>query len=62
GQLDDGEQIAVKRLLRSRTFGQEPTIISKLQHKNVVRLFGCCTERNERLLIFELRLNRSLND
>ncbi|KAL1336079.1 hypothetical protein HN51_030479 [Arachis hypogaea] len=65
GRLVEGLEIAVKRLSKSsgqgnEEFKNEVKSMAKLQHRNLVRLFGCCIEKEEQMLVYEYMENNSL--
>lgn len=65
GLLLDGTVIAVKQLSKkskqgNREFVTEIGMISALQHPNLVKLYGCCIEGDELLLVYEYLENNSL--
>ncbi|KAG0487018.1 hypothetical protein HPP92_009113 [Vanilla planifolia] len=66
GQLEDGRVVAVKKLgfgsrQGVREFTNEASLLSRVQHKNVVNLYGCCARANDKLLVYEYVSNESLD-
>ncbi|KAH6824226.1 Protein kinase superfamily protein [Perilla frutescens var. hirtella] len=66
GIMDDGTEVAVKLLKRGdnhngdRQFIAEIEMLSRLHHRNLVKLIGMCFEKQTRCLVYELVPNGSV--
>lgn len=65
GRLSNGTEVAVKVLSSEsrqglREFLTELIMISNLDHENLVKLYGCCIEENNRILVYGFLENNSL--
>ncbi|TQE03467.1 hypothetical protein C1H46_010947 [Malus baccata] len=66
GTLSDGRVVAVKQLSVASHQGKsqfvsEIATISAVQHRNLVKLYGCCIEGSHRILVYEYLENKSLD-
>lgn len=65
GIMQDGAEVAVKLLTRGnqngdREFIAEIEMLSRLHHRNLVKLIGICIEQRTRCLVYELVPNGSV--
>ncbi|RZB81142.1 Cysteine-rich receptor-like protein kinase 2 isoform A [Glycine soja] len=67
GTMKNGKVVAVKKLLSGKSskiddeFESEVALISNVHHKNLVRLLGCCSKGQDRILVYEYMANNSLD-
>ncbi|KAL5176055.1 Cold-responsive protein kinase 1 [Glycine soja] len=66
GRLKDGKVAAIKVLSAEsrqgvKEFLTEINVISEIQHENLVKLYGCCVEKNNRILVYNYLENNSLS-
>ncbi|KAL2523859.1 Protein kinase superfamily protein [Abeliophyllum distichum] len=65
GKLRNKKMAAIKVLSSRSTQGvkeflTEIQVISDVQHENLVKLYGCCVEENQRILVYNYLENNSL--
>ncbi|KAL6844839.1 hypothetical protein ACP4OV_025498 [Aristida adscensionis] len=65
GVLKNDIQVAVKRCMtideqHKKEFGKEMLILSQINHKNIVKLLGCCLEVEVPMLVYEFIPNGTL--
>ncbi|KAL6844726.1 hypothetical protein ACP4OV_025385 [Aristida adscensionis] len=65
GVLKSDVEVAVKRCLtideqQKKEFGKEMLILSQINHKNIVKLLGCCLEIEVPMLVYEFISNGTL--
>ncbi|KAI3925175.1 hypothetical protein MKW98_009825 [Papaver atlanticum] len=67
GVLSDGTVVAVKRAQEGsfqgdKEFFNEIELLSRVHHRNLVSLIGCCDEEGEQMLVYEFMSGGTLRD
>ncbi|KAJ1298157.1 hypothetical protein BS78_01G432200 [Paspalum vaginatum] len=65
GRLSDSRLVAVKRIRQRDNAGlecvmNEVRLLSRVCHRNLVRLLGCCIEQGQQILVYEFMPNGTL--
>ncbi len=65
GTVKDNMLVAIKRCAlvderQKKEFGQEMLILSQINHKNIIKLLGCCLEVEVPMLVYEFVPNGTL--
>jgi serine/threonine protein kinase len=65
GVMKDDMEVAVKRCMtideqQKKEFGKEMLILSQINHRNIVKLLGCCLEVEVPMLVYEFIPNGTL--
>ena len=60
GRIEDGYE--KQNRVRDDGFEAEVSTLGKIRHKNIVKLWCCCTARDSKLLVYEYMPNGSLGD
>ncbi|ERM99370.1 hypothetical protein AMTRI_Chr09g37110 [Amborella trichopoda] len=67
GELDDGSYVSIHKILHGSDQGlgrvlEKIDALSRISHKNIARLLGCCTDLGSPLVVFELPRNGTLKE
>ncbi|RZC62920.1 hypothetical protein C5167_024726 [Papaver somniferum] len=67
GVLSDGSFVAIKRAQEGsfqgdKEFYNEIELLSRVHHRNLVSLIGCCDEKGEQMLVYEFMSGGTLRD
>ncbi|BAT18037.1 Os12g0611100, partial [Oryza sativa Japonica Group] len=65
GKLRNGQKVAIKVLSSesrqgTREFLNELSVISNINHHNLVKLHGCCVDGDQKMLVYNYLENNSL--